>query len=117
MSKDPHQREHILSYAAPTTLIGGSLLFVLYIAFLQATLWRYFIAIIHFNLYWSNRNYFATTLYFTNHGILSSWEKPPVHSSFTIFPLGATNVVAIGILISSTTEPLLIFMALWLWHY
>ena len=31
MSKDPHQREHILSYAVPTTLIGGSLLFVLYL--------------------------------------------------------------------------------------
>ena len=31
MSKDPHQREHILSYAVPTTLIGGCLLFVLYL--------------------------------------------------------------------------------------
>ena len=32
MSKDPYQREHILSYAVPTTLIGGSLLFFVYIA-------------------------------------------------------------------------------------
>ena len=31
MSKDPHQREHILSYAVPTTLTGGCLLFVLHL--------------------------------------------------------------------------------------
>lgn len=31
ISKDPYQREHILSYAVPTTLIAGGLLFFVYI--------------------------------------------------------------------------------------
>lgn len=113
MSKDPHQREHILSYAVPTTLIGGSLLFVLYIGICKL-LFADILLPLSILICIGVTEIILLPLY-----ILPTMEslalgKTARSQLITIFPLGLRMLVAIGILISSTTEPLLIFAWLYM---
>ena len=113
MSKDPHQREHILSYAVPTTLIGGSLLFVLYLGICELIFADILLPLS-----------ILVCIGITEIILLPLYVLPTMESLalgktarsqlITIFPLGLRMLVAVGILIFTPTEPLLIFASLYM---
>ena len=113
MSKDPHQREHILSYAVPTTLIGGCLLFVLYLGICELIFADILLPLS-----------ILVCIGITEIILLPLYVLPTMESLalgktarsqlITIFPLGLRMLVAVGILIFTPTEPLLIFAWLYM---
>lgn len=113
MSKDPHQREHILSYAVPTTLIGGCLLFVLYLGICELIFADILLPLS-----------ILVCIGITEIILLPLYVLPTMESLalgktarsqlITIFPLGLRMLVAVGILILTPTEPLLIFAWLYM---
>ena len=113
MSKEPHQREHILSYAVPTTLIGGSLLFVLYLGICELIFADILLPLS-----------ILVCIGITEIILLPLYVLPTMESLalgktarsqlITIFPLGLRMLVAVGILIFTPTEPLLIFASLYM---
>lgn len=113
MSKDPHQREHILSYAVPTTLISGSLLFVLYLGICKL-LFANILLPLSVLVCIGVTEIILLPLY-----VLPTMEslalgKTARSQLITIFPLGMRMLVAVGILIFTPTEPLLTFAWLYI---
>lgn len=113
MSKDPHQREYILSYAVPTTLISGSLLFVLYLGICKL-LFADILLPLSILICIGVTEIILLPLYVLPTMEFLALGKTARSQLITIFPLGLRMLVAIGILISSTTEPLLIFAWLYM---
>ena len=113
MSKDPHQREHILSYAVPTTLISGSLLFALYLGICKL-LFADILLPLSISICIGVTEIILLPLYVLPTMEFLALGKTARSQLITIFPLGLRMLVAIGILISSTTEPLLIFAWLYM---
>lgn len=113
MSKDPHQREHILSYAVPTTLIGGSLLFVLYLGVCELVFADILLPLSVLVCIGVTET-ILLPLY-----VLPTMESLAVGKTarsqlITIFPLGLRMLVAVGIFLFSPPEPLLIFAWLYM---
>lgn len=113
MSKDLHQREHILSYAVPTTLISGSLLFVLYLGVCELVFADIFLPLSVLVCIGVTET-ILLPLY-----VLPTMESLAVGKTarsqlITIFPLGLRMLVAVGILIFTPTEPLLTFAWLYM---
>lgn len=113
MSKDPHQREHILSYAVPTTLIGGSLLFVLYLVICES-IFADILLPLSVLICIGVTEIILLPLYILPTMASLAIGKTARSQLITIFPLGLRMVVAVGILIFAPKEPLLTFAWLYL---
>jgi len=113
MSKDPHQREHILSYAVPTTFISGSLLFVFYLIICDL-IFADMLLPLSVLVCIGVTEIILLPLYILPTMTSLALGKTARSQLITIFPLGLRMVVAAGILIFAPKEPLLIFAWLYM---